>query len=113
MKTSTAYFSILIVTIAIVAIGFFLPISDIKNFTIATYNIAFNPWIALSAAACSFIFLNNKHYWLINIAGGILTGILTLALHHKGLSAYAIIIRATAFLYICYILNYIRYLIGK
>lgn len=113
MKKSTAYLTIMVVTIAIVLIGFFLPVATIKSFVLSTYNVAFNPWIAASAAACAFIFLNNKHYWLIIIASGLICGILLLLLNHKNINAYGIITRATAFFYICYILNYVKFLIGK
>ena len=113
MKKSTAYLTILIATIAIVLIGFLLPVPTIKSFAISTYKVAFNPWIAASAAACAFIFLNNKHYWLIIIAGGLICGILVLLLNNKNINAYGILTRATAFSYICYILNYIKFLIRK
>ena len=113
MKTGTTYFTILIATIATITIGFLLPVPAIKSFTLTSYQVAFNPWLAVSAAACAFIFLNNKHYWLMIICCGLITGILILALNNKSINTYGVLTRATAFTYICYILNYIRYIIGK
>ena len=113
MKKGTTYFIILIITLAIVGIGFALPVSSIKSFTLATYNAALNPLIAISAATCAFIFINNKHYYLIILASGIITAVIVLLLNNKGLNPYGIISRTTAFAYICYALNYIRFIIGK
>ena len=113
MKKSTAYLTILVVTITIVLVGFFLPIPTIKSFALNTYNTVFNAWIAISATACAFIFLNNKHYWLTIIICGIITSILISLLNNKGINGYQILTRTTAFSYICFALNYIRLLIGK
>ena len=113
MKKNTTYLTILIATIAIVLIGFLLPVPTIKSFVLSTYKVSLTPWIAVSAAACAFIFLNNKHYWLIIIACGLICGILVLLLNNNSISAYKVITRTTAFTYICYILNYIKFLIGK
>lgn len=113
MKKSTAYFSILLITLAVVLVGYLVPVGSIKHFAHGAFHAAFNPWIAISAAACAFIFINNQHYWLINIACGVIAAIVVLLLHKSGLGVMNILIRATAFVYIVYILNYIRLIIGK
>ena len=113
MKKSTAYFSILLITLAIVLIGYIVPVGSIKHFAHGVFHAAFNPLIAISAAACAFIFLNSGHYWLINSACGFIAAIVVLLLHKSGLGVMSILIRATAFVYIVYILNYIRLIISK
>lgn len=113
MKKSTAYFSILIITLAIVLIGYLVPVGSIKHFAHAAFHAAFNPWIAASAAACAFIFLNNKNYWLINIACSVIIAVAFVLIHKGGLGAFGILSKAVAFIYIVYILNYIRLIIGK
>ena len=113
MKKSTAYFSILIITLAIVLIGYLVPVGSIKHFAHAAFHAAFNPWIAASAAVCAFIFLNNKHYWLINIACAFIIAIAFVLIHKGGLGVFSILSKAVAFVYIVYILNYIRLILGK
>lgn len=88
MKKSTAYFSILIITLAIVLIGYLVPVGSIKHFAHAAFHAAFNPWIAASAAACAFIFLNNKNYWLINIACAVIIAVAFVLIHKGGLGAF-------------------------
>lgn len=113
MKKNTAYFSILIITLVVVLIGYLVPVGSIKHSAHTAFHAAFNPWIAVSAAACAFIFLNNKHYWLINIACAVIIAVAFVLIHKGGLGAFGILNKAVAFIYIVYILNYIRLIIGK
>lgn len=71
------------------------------------------PGLPLRPLPGAFIFLNNKNYWLINIACAVIIAVAFVLIHKGGLGAFGILSKAVAFIYIVYILNYIRLIIGK
>ena len=114
MRKKSTYLYFLALIGILIAAGYALNIHLIKNATVAIIKNMKDLWICASAAICAFIFMGNKHYWLINIGCAIIAALvmeLIVRGHHLGI--YSLSIIALAFLAIIYLLNLIKVVFTK
>lgn len=114
MRKKSTYLYFLAIIVILIAAGYALNIHLIKNATVSILKNMRDLWICASAAICAFIFMGNKHYWLINIGCAIIAALVIELLvkgHHLGI--YSLSIIALAFLGIIYLLNLIKVVFTK
>ena len=70
--------------------------------------------LSVSAAVCAFIFLGNKNYWLIMLGCAIAAAfIIQFVIVGHGAEALVIAARATTFLAIVFLMNFVKLLVNK
>lgn len=113
-KTRTYFYTLIAITI-IVCLGFLLNIQLIQSLSRSAFHSALTPWLAATAAICAFIFLNNKHYWLIMLGSSIICALFFhfISAGMNSLSVLGLLGRTLGFLSIVYLLNYIRLIFRK
>lgn len=108
------YLYILAAAIIVIAAGYLMNIHFIKVFSHKTIHMMFSIYVCIPAAVCAFIFLNNKHYWLLNIVAALITSlVIQYGLIGHGAGVITILSRAMAFIVIIYLLNLVRIIINK
>lgn len=113
MKKKTALY-ILAAAICLILAAFIFNIPMIKNISIATLNMMKSPYVIGAAAACAFIFINSKNYWLIIAACAVAASlIIQFGIIGGGAGLYTILIRAFAFVVIVYLLNLVKAVLNK
>ena len=114
MSKTKSYFSILIVAVAIIAIGYIMEIGSITSFTNKCLNYAGQNILSVSAAVCAFLFLGNKNYWLIIGACAVVAAlIIQFILIGGGAGVITIAARAVTFIAIVFLMNFAKLLINK
>ncbi len=114
MRKKSTYLYFLALIVILVAAGYALNIHLIKNAAIAIIKNMKDLWICASAAVCAFIFMGNKHYWLINIGCGVIAAlIMEIAVRGHSLGLYSLSIITLAFLGIVYLLNLVKVVFTK
>lgn len=113
MKKKTALY-ILAAAICIILAAFIFNIPTIKSACIATFGIMKSPYVIGAAAACAFIFISSKNYWLIITACAVVTSlIIQYGIIGSGAGLYTILYRALAFITIVYLLNLVKAILNK
>lgn len=111
MKKKTALY-ILAAAICIILAAFVFNIPTIKSASIATFGMMKSPYVI--GAACAFIFINSKNYWLIITACALVTSlIIQYGIIGSGAGLYTILYRALAFITIVYLLNLVKAILNK
>lgn len=114
MRKKSTYLYFLALIVILIAAAYALNIHFIKSAAHGIIRSAANPWICASAAVCAFIFMGNKHYWLINIGCALIAALIIELLvkgHHFGI--YPLTISMLAFLSVVYLLNLIKVIFTK
>ena len=108
------YLHILAAAIIIIAVGYMMNIHFIKMFSRKTLQMMQSAYVCIPAAVCAFIFLNNKHYWLLNSGAALIASlIIQYGVIGAGAGAVTILSRALAFLVIVYLLNLVKVILNK
>ena len=108
------YLYVLAAIIITIAVGYMMHIHFIKSISHQTAHMMFSAYVCIPAAVCAFIFLNNKHYWLLNIAAALITAlVIQYGIIGGGAGVITILSRALAFLAIVYLLNLVTVILNK
>lgn len=114
MKTKRMYVYSATVIGLIFLIALFFKIGTITQFYANTIFHMTDIWVFIPAAAIAFVFLNNKHYWLIAAGSAVVASIaIQLFVVKSGFPLGVIFPRAVAFFAIVYVMNFARVMLNK
>ncbi len=114
MRKKSTYLVLLAVVAIVVAMAYILNIVMIKNIVSGVMTNIQSPWILALGAAAAFILTDNKYYWFMNIACGILAAVILQIFVYGGMVTFWVVLYKTlAFLVVVYILNLAKILITR
>lgn len=114
MSKTKTYLYISALVLVIIACGYILNIAAIKSFCTLCLTYAKENTTAVTAAACTFIFLGNRGYWFVILGCAALTALIiqfAIVGHNASLIVWAA--RIVTFMGIAFIMNFVRLLIHK
>lgn len=114
MRKKSTYLVLLAIIAIIVAFAYILNIVMIKNIISGVVADIQSPWILALSAAAAFILTENKYYWFMNIACGVLAAVILQIFIYGGMVTFWVVLYKTfAFLAVVYILNLAKVLITR
>ncbi|MBR1605097.1 MAG: hypothetical protein IJ660_03195 [Alphaproteobacteria bacterium] len=114
MTKKQTYLFLLAMGLLIIMAAHFMHISYVNHLVNSTWKWMQSPLVFGPAAICAFVFMNNKRYWMINIAAALIVSLVIQFFVVKGsLVVDAVLIRGFAFLVIVYLLNLIKVILDK
>lgn len=114
MRKKSTYLVLLAIIAIVVAFAYILNIVMIKNIVSGVVTNIQSPWILALGAAAAFILTDNKYYWFMNIACGVLAAVILQIFVYGGMVTFWIVLYKTlAFLAVVYILNLAKILIAR
>ena len=108
------YIAILAVVTAVFLVGVLFDIHVIREFYLAVFAHMTASDVIIIAALVGFVFVGNKHYWLIVLGSAVVASIfIQLVLVGNGFVGYLILTRIVAFIAIVFALNCAKIFINK
>ena len=114
MTKKNWYFLVMVFVLALVAVGFIMNVPIIKKGVDRIFIFAMKPEIFVPSAIFTFIFIDNKRFWLFMLGLAVITAlVIQYGIIGKSGSLFTISMRATAFLLIAYLLSFAKLIFGK
>lgn len=114
MRKKSTYLVLLAIIAIMVAFAYILNIVIIKNIVSGVVSNIQSTWILALGAAAAFILTENKYYWFMNIACGVLVAVILQIFVYGGMVTFWLVLYKTlAFLTVVYILNLAKILITR